>query len=821
MRLPAHSPLLVLLASAALAACGDDRPLPGASGGPCKGDGTCDEGLVCALGVCGTGRLDGGEQPRADAAVGDAGVAEDAGRTDGGEPDAGSGEDASVDAGSRPDAGGIAYVPPAGCFRAGPTIHQIERRSVIAAENGDVHLALGGDGLYYGYRAAGAPAVDLELVDPHAGPATITLDARGEPVIAYWDRSRRSTPLAAEIEGLKLAWRRGGRWEIATLWAERGRPRATYDDDPAPAFVVDAADRVHLALRIFEGTSPSRLEIATWDGQRLEREPYAGVPGPASHIFGVDVVLDGEGRPMVALDTFSRLWVVRRGEAGWREAELVVEAQPGSSVQWTYFVNHRGRPGFAMRSRATGFRLGVWQETATGWDVVDCGMGSVSTAYQPLVLPDGTVLFGARATDAQRMGFVGIARGAVGCPVEQVAPESEHGGRTTDHPDLTLRLDGLGLAAAGEVRALLEYEEHTGALVLHASDDAGRTFTRMPLFSPREYGLSPAIALRPDGTPVIAAVESIRGALELSTVDPASGEWVTEEVPLGAPGDRCRVASGVIGAVDMVVHEGGDVLVAYTRTCQSTGAQLVISRRAGFGWTQQQVGTGQALIDLELQPDGRPAIVAGNELFEYDGAAWRASRGFTGSANAGVALAYDELGRPVVVTRSGREIMSHRRGADGRWTSDRVDTHGQRADHTTPVSLRIAPSGAWLLAYGRYVDSQAARGSNELRLGERGRSDWTSTLVADLSWPGSYVPLEGHDLALFGEQPVIAYRATNESALKLGRRRSDGRWSVDVVVNDGDTGLYPRVALAGETAHLVYHHAGSGDLCYQTAPLPE
>jgi hypothetical protein len=139
-------------------------------------------GLVCSLEALCVTVPSSGDEGLGDAGTGPAGDAAAPG-TDAAAPgadaatpkdDAGSGPDVGLtpDSGVAPpsDAGPLAYTPPEGCFRSGPSVRRIERRSVVVAPSGHLHLALGGDALYYGQRAPGAAAVSMELVDPHGGP---------------------------------------------------------------------------------------------------------------------------------------------------------------------------------------------------------------------------------------------------------------------------------------------------------------------------------------------------------------------------------------------------------------------------------------------------------------------------------------------------------------------------------------------------------------------------------------------------------------------------------------------------------------------------
>lgn len=836
--LPARwlAPLALALAASACA----DSPAVGSAGGACYPNSTCDRGLTCSLeALCVTvpssgdaGLGDGGTGPAGDAATpgadasADAGVAKDA---------AGSGADVGLtpDSGVAPPSdsgtpsGPLAYTPPEGCFRSGPSVLRIQRRSLVATASGHVHLALGGDALYYGQRAPGAASVSMELVDPHGGPASIALGPQGEPVIVYFDRFRRSTALAPEIEGLKLARRVQGRWQVSELWSERRRVRRMQDDNPAPAIVVDGRGLVHLALKVYDARLEETLELMTWDGQRLVRTPYTRLPND-QNVRNMELLRDNLGEPMLVFDTYTRLWLVRHDASGWREPELVTSEQNGNFVEWTAFVDGAGRPGVALIGTETGRSLAVWRQTAVGWDRVSCVPGlpaAYSESYQPGVLADGTPIFATRYYAPRSAGVASTVRVGQTCAVEPIVADEGASNTATYVDDEEVVARPMGFAVGGRVRALLRFEPSTHALELQVSDDDGATYRALPVMEPRVYGLSPSIVVLPDGRPVITSVEQVQGTLEVSTYDPAAQRFVTEAVPMGPAGERCRVLHARLGSVDTVVHGSGELLVSYARGCESVYG-TALSRKAAFGWTQQEVPAGNDVaLTLALQPDGRPAIATPSAVLSYDGAAWSQSNVTGGGVMRGYAqpaLAYDGLGRALHGHLRDRDVHLARRDPQLGWVTEIVDTHSNYLG-LAPAQLRLTSAGEYVYAYGRYSVSNSpfsAPGPTELRVATRGAAGWTTETVARLGWDGEYNPIEGLDLALLDDRPVVVYRSAQHSALELAWRDARGTWTTQTLTDDGDTGLYPSLALVGRTAHVAFHHAGTGDLCYVRATVP-
>lgn len=825
MRSGPHA-LLTLIVASWLWAC-SDTPAVGAVGGACYPNQTCDRGLVCSReGRCVTA-----------AGSADAGGARDAGPSDteaaaDAAPDAGSGTDAEAtdaaasDAGptdaAPPDGGALANAPE-GCFRAGPTVLGLERRSIVASPSGHLHVAVGGDALYHAERLPGGQPI-LTLVDPRGGPASITLDDTGEPVIAYFDRYRRSTALAPEIEGLKLARRVGGRWVTQSLLAEWPRPRRSEDDDPAPAVVVDARGLVHLALKRWSAREPTTVELMTWDGARLARTTYDRLVS-RNTARAVELVRDAAGEPVLFVDTYDVLWMVRHGPSGWGEPEPVSGAQGGGAIEWRALADAAGRPGVALLSPDTGGRWELWRRGGMGWDRVGCPRGTAAAAArpeQPGVLADGTPIFAALlGRPGSGLGMISAVRVGESCVEEPIVADTQ--AIMTDADDELVRAEARGFAVGGRVRGLLRLDPDAPALELHVSDDDGATYRAHRLLEPRLYGLSPSLVVLPDGRPVIASVEQLQGVLEVSTYDPAQGAFVTEGVPLARDEQGCRSIQAGLGAVDALAHPSGDLLVAHRRCSSISPASL--SRRSPSGWTHQPIPTTDRALTLALQPDTRPAVATRDTLLSFDGAAWVSSLvppNFGASTVASRAgLAYDPLGRAVFGHLRGADVHVARRDPQVGWVSEAIDTHS-RYLRTAPAALRVTSDGRWVYAYGRYAEGTAAGrpGPTELRVATRDAAGWTVETVARLGWQGEYVPLEGLDLELLDDRPVVVFRSSQESALVLAWRDAGGAWQRRVLSADGDTGLYPSLALFGRTAHVAFHHGGTGDLCYLRAELP-
>lgn len=794
MRAPLVS--VSLLAFAACSSAPEPSAPEGTLGGACYGNGTCNSGLVCRATVCVLdGPRDGGGDADRDGGTG-------ADRDGGSSADRDGGT--STDGGVDPTRDGGEAPAPAGCFSGGPTVRDVSRRAAAFDSNGVAHVALGGDAVRYARHDTNGWTI--EVVDPHGDIATLALASDGQPVIAYFDRHERHAPLAPEVHALKVARRRtDGGWTVDTIDPEVRRSDVDLD---APQVAVLPSGVIFVAAREGEG-----ILTATYDGGWTIGTVDIGT---ARYVRFLEVAVDVLGAPMLGFSDFTSLFVVRHVDGAWRTPEVVSAVATAPQVS-AFFADAAGRPSFIVYlGNVRGERLKVLRETGAGWDVQTCtGYNNGRLGYAPALLPDGTLGFGFFDYVLSSNGFAPAAM-SVGATCESEVVGTPDAVRYDSVYLLeTSPMSRTGIAfAAGATERLLVYLDLKTQEVVASLRDASGTWTHEALTRNGLRGYSAAIAIDADGRPVVAGIELSRQTLELSRHDGTG--FVTEVVPIGDPSDDCEVLDYSPGAVDVAVHGTGDILVAYSRDCPMIGRQVVLSRRASFGWTLDVVesSAGVSALRLALDPDGRPALVYGSRLHEYDGTQWVAQSitGLQGVGDARPSLAYDGLGRAVVAHVENRDIAVAFRDAAGQWAVERIESiYYGGGMHT---ALAIDADGVYHVAYSYTVRDEPDR----VRYARKAAAAWTFETIEPTTSSSVYGVPAGLDIGLVGTSPVVAFHSHTAQTARIARRDANG-WNVTDLVTDGDTGWFPSLAVdANDVVHAAFHHRAASDLCYTRSP---
>ncbi|MEQ9502168.1 MAG: hypothetical protein RIT81_35185 [Deltaproteobacteria bacterium] len=782
-------PIPLACALACAVGCSSD-PAPatpdGTLGGPCYGNGSCNSGLLCSADVCVL------ERPR----DGGTNVARDGGGRDGGGAD----RDGGVSDGGDRDGGGA--LAPDGCFSGGPTVRSVSRHAAAFDDDGVAHVALGGDALRYARHEGGAWSV--EVVDPHGDVGSLALDADGQPVIAYFDRYRRHAPLAPEVQALKVARRSAdGRWTVETIDPELPR---TEDELTWPQIAVLPSGAIVVVASQDTQIHVARLDNGAWSTETL---PIT----PATYVRSLEIAVDALGAPMLAFSDFANHYLIRNVDEAWREPQVV--NTPSDSVGLSaFFADAAGRPSFVVYAmNGTGERLHVLRETGAGWDVQTCaGFNDGRLGYSPGLLADGTVAFGFFDYLGNPDGWAPAVMTVAATCDSDVA---DVGDPSRNEPDFVLEqfpMSRSGIAfAADDDRQLLVYLDLGSREVVASMRDANGTWSRETLTPNGLRGFAAALTLDADERPVVAGIELASRTLELSRFD--GTQFVTEPVPMGPPEDDCEIEATFPGAVDVALHGTGDILVAYTRHCRTRGREIVLSRLAPFGWTQDVITAGSAdtKLRIALDAEGRPAIVFGNQLAEFDGTQWVIDTiGSLGDRSARSSVAYDGLGRAVVVTMETRDVAVATRDAAGAWTIERIEAIS--FNDRMQTALAIDRDGIYHLAYSHTVRNEPDR----VRYAKKEAGAWTFSTIEETTSSSVFGSPGGLDLALVGNEPRVIFQSHTTQTARIARPDGAG-WLVEDVVTDGDTGWYPSIAVdTSSVTHAAFHHRGTADLCYAT-----
>lgn len=225
-----------------------------------------------------------------------------------------------------------------------PLIYTLEPRAAAVDSQGRLHLAFGGDHLYYALCSADTPAdCTVETVDPQdfAGlTAVLALDASDSPRIAYFAGS--DTPYCDD-EQIKYAFRRGSEWQnevvaqsclgehLALALDASGVPAVTYFDD------------LWDTLQFAERESPGVWNSFTLDGSL----DTVGHVSALAYDSGGDLHAGYLGGDAGGIGLWHR---VRSGDT-WGEAEAVDSS--GYFTRLDMAVDAAGSPHFAYHNQST------------------------------------------------------------------------------------------------------------------------------------------------------------------------------------------------------------------------------------------------------------------------------------------------------------------------------------------------------------------------------------------------------------------------------------------------------------------------------------
>ncbi len=146
-------------------------------------------------------------------------------------------------------------------------------------------------------------------------------------------------------------------------------------------------------------------------------------------------------------------------------------------------------------------------------------------------------------------------------------------------------------------------------------------------------------------------------------------------------------------------------------------------------------------------------------------------------------------------------------GAEG-WTFQTVDP--TLYTRVTP-SLALDANGAAHVAYTLAISADA---TPELRYATNVSGVWTTETPKFIAGEWASLALDG------AATPHVAYYDSDTGDLGYLRRVGPA-WIVQQIDSEGDTGLYPSIAIAGRAVHVAYHDATAGDLRYATASCSE
>lgn len=635
-------------------------------------------------------------------------------------------------------------------------------RSLALDAAGNVHVAYGGDHLYY--ARWDAPGWLTQLVDDAAGTgryASLALDQTGQPHIGYFDSLNRR---------VSYAHRAGDTWLIE-------RVEEDVELIGSLGLALDGAGRPHLA---YYDNRTGALRYAS-------RDINGWLVQTADEVGGADVALslDASGRPHIAYG-WETLKYARLGEGGW-EIEMVADTTGrGKSL----VLDSSGRPHIAYEAVSVfkTHELRYAWRTRAGWNVQVIDSNAANDAgFEPSLALDQT-------------GAPRISYGAFDSLKYARWTGSEWVRERVDRSPA--RFTALALDINGKPKI-----SYLAGNSLKVAQRPGLDWQVSLVDSRRSTGAYTSLAVDLSGRTHIGYRDLSAGVLRYATKAGAGWHSVVVDSAAG-PAANTVLASDRFGNPHLLY-------ISYVDPWQS--AALRYARLTGNTWVIQTVvpdiGSGDRIgfrrPALQVDGDGAPHVAYYDGVSEsilysrWDGSQWLtepvAGPGYFGEC---VSLALDVQGSPSVLYQEndrGDLILASWDGQS--WQQSVVDSgfygggcNGLVLDQTGTAHVCYA------VAAGATVDLRYAQGSD---------SNWQVTTVqvgAPATGDFCAVALDSRNT------PHISFYDAARRDL-LHAWRADGLWQVETVVASGDVGAYSSLALAADdTIYISYHDATAFDL---------
>ncbi|MFP4599372.1 MAG: hypothetical protein ACLFVJ_14030 [Persicimonas sp.] len=694
-----------------------------------------------------------------------------------------------------------------------PTVGHLTESLAAVGSDGSFHIAFGGDLVRYARWVDGD--WEVEAIAP-GDTAALALTADNQPMIAFFDRSVRSTDSAVNPTAIRVASRSDAGWYIEDAVTDITRaPSEARELD----FTIAADGTGFIAYRAFDYREFSDdVTVARHDGFGWPTERVLG------DLFLNSFRLDtgGGDTPLLGMTVFSitkPLQVARYGASGWGEPE---EFRPRGEVH-NFFATSTGQAAYVG---VPGDELAIWSETDDGWTRQACdleprslrysvasgvGQGQHAVIYRQSADPGGWSVQVADVGSSCRTASAGRA-GAV----RHISPTIGGGLQLYS-------VYAMSIAAHGDNRLAVWFDEKRGMLRAARSTNGGASWAPDDIMASRIDGVQNASTVDAAGRPVVASVEAMSRTLYLSTFD--GQQWATEEVPVG---EGCQITHHQPGAIDVAASPSGDIFVSYPRFCRDGSRRLediVVSRKSGDAWEAlPRVREGTLAARLAVQPNGQPALAYPGrnalDYFTYDGSQWElqwSDDALAGTGSVGKpGLTYDNDGQPVIAYAGGQVTVARYVPETG-WESTQLPSATRGDRHIADVAVDELGVIHLAFQYKSYDDGVRGR-PNQLFYARIEQGSVETEIVEETTYEGTVPKSRGTSLVLDGTTPVIVYSHAGDGHLKRARRGEDG-WQIDTLDERGDTGQWPSATLLDDGSLLVsYFHLGGKDLCVGTFP---
>ena len=643
--------------------------------------------------------------------------------------------------------------------------------SLVISYDGKVHLAYGGEQLYYAVWD-GYTWQRQEIEDGGVGAyCSLALDSTGKPAISYYDATNAD---------LKYARWNGTSWDIGTVDSAGNVGQYTslaFDSSGNPAISYHDATKDDLKYAHWNGTSwigaddsslvPDTVDSAGWVGSYTS------------------LAFDGSGNPAISY------YDATNGDlkyAYWRCCQWYTETVDSAGDVGSYTslaLDRSGNPAISYHDATKG-DLKYAQRKGITWDVETVDSAGWVGSYTSLAL-DSSGNPAISYYDATK-GDLKYARWN-GTSWEKKTVDS--GGDVGWYTSLAFDRSG---------NPAVSYYDATNDYLKYAHWN-GTSWDIETLDSVSDVGSYTSLAFDSSDNPAISYYDLRHSDLKYAHWD--GTDWDIETVD----------SSGDVGRYTSLAFDStGNPAISYY---DITNGNLKYAYWKGATWYRETVdslGDVGSYTSLAFDSSGNPAISyydATNDDLKYahwDGVGWDTERvDSAGDVGSYTSLAFDSTGNPAISYYDATySALKYARKSGAGWYIEKIDSPGDVGSYT---SLAFDSSGNPAISY-----HDATKG--DLKYAHWDGTGWDIEAVDSADWVGLYTSLAFSSSG----NPAISYHDATKGDLKYARWNGKS-WDIEIVDSAGWAGRYTSLAFdsSGGTA-ISYHEATHNDLKYAYFP---
>jgi hypothetical protein len=630
----------------------------------------------------------------------------------------------------------------------------LTNRSLRVAQDGNPHIAYGGDHLYYAWFEGSSWNYEIADSSAHVGRlASLAIDSSNRPHVVYHDGLHGWAKYTTKSES---GW-------ISEFVDSTGSASLTY------SLALDDYDHPHISLcndYTYELRYAHRTDSG-WSVEIVDDEGYAGE-------FS-SVAVDELGHPHISYQSSGLRY------AHWNGSEWQIETIDTGSLTGLF----------------TSLELDASQRPHISYR----GGDSLKYAWR-----DGAVwhIYTVSADAADWTSLVLDSQGQAHITCTSSYPEYQlHYAWRDPSGWHTEALQRHGLYTSLDIDSatcihLSCYDHNRRALLYGYRDTSGWDFQQPD--SSSHVGTYNSLCVDSSGFPRIAHHDLTRGYLKYASFDGIM--W--ESDPIDATGQVGRSAS-------MKLDSSENPHISYL---DDTNEDLKYAHYDGIAWaieTVDSVGQVRLSSALSLNESGFPLIAYADwsanmlKLATLSVVGWRIESVAQGEWPWGsISIATDAEDRPHVCFASG-SLLHYTYRDDLEWHTE--DVAGSEGIGGYNASLAL---DSFVRPHLSYNLEGPCGSPGELRYAMRSDSCWHTETIAEASARPCHSSLVLDDDGL----PHVSFHDGSEGALCLAHRDASGWW-IETIDDDGSTGQYTSLVFDQDGSYCIAYQDGArGDLKY-------